>query len=220
MHHGKCMKMFREERKMEGKWVESGTCSGNFPIFPGPIFRGADKTFLWGPLQKLSLQISGGRMGSRSPEVSGKPETSKGCITDVARPGSLATCPASARIESSALGPVLCPPLACTGLALRCRGGDGGSLCGGMRHGAGATGPKCGPHCPSLLFSAPRGSGWLCRAVPGRGAVRRLGPGSSEPLWRYGSKEMEQARAGVSIVPFQDKKFSQHLLPSAQRNTC
>ena len=39
IHHGKCMKMFQQERKMEengvemgGKWVKNGTRAG--PIFP------------------------------------------------------------------------------------------------------------------------------------------------------------------------------------------
>ena len=83
IHHGKCMKMSQEQRKMGGNGggVKNGTCSGNFPIFPGPIFRRADKSFLRGPLQKFSLRVSSGKMGEiqglwRSP---GKPETSKGC---------------------------------------------------------------------------------------------------------------------------------------------
>ena len=66
VHHGKCMKMFQEERKMEengGKLVRNGTCSGNFPIFPDPICPKADKSFLRGPLQKFSLQVSGGKTG-------------------------------------------------------------------------------------------------------------------------------------------------------------
>ena len=44
VHHGKCMKMFQQERKMEkngvemsGKWVKNWTRSGNFCIFPDPI---------------------------------------------------------------------------------------------------------------------------------------------------------------------------------------
>ena len=48
VHHGKCMKMFQQERKMEengvetgAKWVKNGTWSGNFCLVPGcisPIF--------------------------------------------------------------------------------------------------------------------------------------------------------------------------------------
>ena len=58
---------------MGEKWVKTGTCSGNFPIFPCLIFPGADKSFLRGPLQKSSLQVSSGKMGEiqglrRSPE--------------------------------------------------------------------------------------------------------------------------------------------------------
>ena len=42
IHHGKCMKLFQQERKMEengvemgGKWVKNGTRAGPiFPIFP------------------------------------------------------------------------------------------------------------------------------------------------------------------------------------------
>ena len=48
--------------KWRGEWVKNGTCSGNFPIFPGPIFRRADKGLFRGPLQKFSVQVSSGKV--------------------------------------------------------------------------------------------------------------------------------------------------------------
>ena len=45
LHHGNCIKMFQQERKMEengvekvGKWVKHGMPPGKFCIFPGPNF--------------------------------------------------------------------------------------------------------------------------------------------------------------------------------------
>ena len=66
IHHGKCMKMFQQERKMEengvemgGKWVKNGTWAGPiFPIFPkGNLLphRVVNK--------KPSIQVSGWKNG-------------------------------------------------------------------------------------------------------------------------------------------------------------
>ena len=66
IHHGKCMKMFQQERKMEengvemgGKWVKNGTRAGPiFPIFPkGNLLphRAVNK--------KPSIQVSGWKNG-------------------------------------------------------------------------------------------------------------------------------------------------------------
>ena len=63
IHHGKCMKLFHQERKMEengvemgGKWVKNGTRAG--PIFPkGRVLphRAVNK--------KPSIQVSGWKNG-------------------------------------------------------------------------------------------------------------------------------------------------------------
>ena len=66
IHHGKCMKLFQQERKMEengvemgGKWVKNGTWAGPiFPIFPkGNLLphRAVNK--------KPSIQVSGWENG-------------------------------------------------------------------------------------------------------------------------------------------------------------
>ena len=66
IHHGKCMKLFQQERKMEengvemgGKWVKNGTRAGPiFPIFPkGNLLphRAVNK--------KPSIQVSGWKNG-------------------------------------------------------------------------------------------------------------------------------------------------------------
>ena len=76
-HDGKCMKMFQEKREMGGngvemgeKWVKTGTCSGNFPIFPKPSFPEADKVpsgalyKSWSPVSRVEewgeIEVSGG----------------------------------------------------------------------------------------------------------------------------------------------------------------
>ena len=66
IHHGKCMKLFQQERKMEengvemgGKWVKNGTRAG--PIFP--IFPKGNLLPHKAVNKKPSIQVSGCKNG-------------------------------------------------------------------------------------------------------------------------------------------------------------
>ena len=114
IHHGKCMQMFQQERKMEengvemgGKWVKNGTRAGPiFPIFPkGNLLphRAVNK--------KPSIQVSGWKNGEnggirRYPENRILPRLDIGAnalTRGAARPGkSTATDQTNAHASSNA----------------------------------------------------------------------------------------------------------------------
>ena len=66
---------------MRGKWVKNGTRSGNFCIFPGPIFPISPKAYQFpsrAANKKVGIQVPGGKNGeiSRYPQVFRKLHTS------------------------------------------------------------------------------------------------------------------------------------------------
>ena len=115
IHHGKCMKLFQQERKMEengvemgGKWVKNGTRAGPiFPIFPkGNLLphRAVNK--------KPSIQVSGWKNG----ENGGIRKTGYflGLRADKPR-----VCVALLCVNATQLGPLAAHRLPAAGVAVR-----------------------------------------------------------------------------------------------------